>query len=143
MAGLNINLATVAKLAQEIITLYVLWDRYKDDTGDPAVSPPVNDHHLSSGSSGNLVKNAALNWARSGSVLSGGTVTSNTSTPVTGEDVGNTPHTSLQHIPDIVTPSFLTLVLHKMREAKMAEINQLAASDVRTQALSQRTQASV
>lgn len=31
MAGLNVSLPLIATIAQEIISLYTLWDRYKDD----------------------------------------------------------------------------------------------------------------
>jgi cyclin C len=38
MAGLNVSLPLIATIAQEIISLYTLWNRYKDDkaSGDSA-----------------------------------------------------------------------------------------------------------
>jgi len=134
MAGLNVNISTIATLAQEILSLYTLWDRYKDDTGDPSAGSSIGDQLLSLGSSGTPSK---AQWARSGSVLSGGTATSSTGTPISGEDYVNAQNHTHQQIPDIITPSFLTNVLHRMREAKMAEVNH-GTSDARLIAFNKR-----
>ncbi|TFK63986.1 cyclin-like protein [Pluteus cervinus] len=43
LADLNISLPLIATISQEIISLYTLWDRYKEDT-TPEISTNVHSH---------------------------------------------------------------------------------------------------
>ncbi|KAK7053766.1 CYCLIN domain-containing protein [Favolaschia claudopus] len=71
LAELNVSLPLIATIAQEIISMYTLWDRYKEDSG--SVATPDSSRN--------------------------------------GEDDG-----------PVVTPALLTVVLMKMREARLLEI---------------------
>jgi len=71
MAGLRVSLPTVAMIAQEILSLYTLWERYSDAAPESG---------LGAGAAGD---NAA---------------------------------------DDVVTPAFLTQLLLRMREARLADL---------------------
>ncbi|KAJ6579550.1 cyclin-like protein [Mycena vulgaris] len=78
LAALNVSLPLVATLAQEVLGMYALWDRYKED---------------------------AAAGADAGSPAKG--------TPDSrGDDEGG----------GVVTPALLTVVLMKMREARLQEV---------------------
>lgn len=95
IAGLNVNIEVVASIAQEIISLYTLWDRYKDDGHDSIARTSFPRDTLRG------TKRAA----------GGGTSTSRSGTP--GED---------SQTPLVVTPSYLVQLLVRMREARLADI---------------------
>ena len=102
IAGLSVNIEVVASIAQEIISLYTLWDRYKEDGHDATARtsfPPRGTKRTASGAQ------------RSGSVASGGTSTSRSGTP--GEE---------SHTPLVVTPPYLAQLLVRMREARLADM---------------------
>ncbi|GJE83936.1 cyclin-like protein [Phanerochaete sordida] len=104
MAGLNVNMEVIASIAQEIISLYTLWDRYNEDGHDGSARTAISAHTSARGT-----KRAAGGIARSGSVASGGTTTSRSGTPDS-------------HVPAVVTPQYLTKLLIQMREAKMRDM---------------------
>ncbi|KAJ3482270.1 hypothetical protein NLI96_g7096 [Meripilus lineatus] len=114
MAGLNVNMSLVATIVQEMISLYTLWERYKDDGSDPTSAPFGGTNHFSS-----LPGHRRGATARSGSVMSGGTL-STAGTPNTSEDMHH--HTMHQTHGHIVNPGYLSRLLLKMREAKMVDI---------------------
>ncbi len=120
MAGLNVNMALVATIVQEMISLYTLWERYKDDASDPISLPFGGSNHFSSlpGSASGSRRVAAV---RSGSVLSGGTMTSSSGTPTASEDIQHQ-HIGQSHGHTFVTPGYLSRLLLKMREGKLADI---------------------
>ncbi|KAH8106330.1 cyclin-like protein [Cristinia sonorae] len=103
LAGLNVNMSVIATIAQEIISLYALWGRYKED-GTEATSARSSFR----GSN-----------PRSTSVLSSGTTSSTAGTPLPTDD---TRGQNISAQPAIVTPAFLTQLLLRMREGKMAEL---------------------
>lgn len=41
MAGLNVNMEVIASIVQEIISLYILWDRYKEDGQEGSTTSSV------------------------------------------------------------------------------------------------------
>ena len=105
IAGLNVNIEVVASIAQEIISLYTLWDRYKEDGHDRSARTAFPSNAFRG------TKRSASGVRRSGSVVSGGTSTSRSGTP--GEE---------SHTPHIVTSTYLTQLLVRMREAKLADM---------------------
>lgn len=105
MAGLNVNMEVIASIAQEIISLYTLWDRYNEDGTDGSARTAFSAH--TSARAG--TKRSATGMARSGSTASGGTTTSRSGTPESP-------------IPAVVTPQYLTQLLIRMREQKMADM---------------------
>ncbi|KAI0337540.1 cyclin-like protein [Trametopsis cervina] len=116
MAGLNVNMEVIASIAQEIISRYTLWERYKDDAVEHTArgslatdQPPTFTSSL---------KRSASSTTRSGSVASGSTAKSRDGTPVGSTQ--RAPSNARQ--PAVVTPTFLTQLLVKMREGKMADM---------------------
>ncbi|KAI0915450.1 hypothetical protein AcV5_003666 [Taiwanofungus camphoratus] len=108
MAGLNVGMPLIATIAQEIIALYALWDRYREDAGaggESARGAFAQGHTLAG------TKRAM----RSGSIVSGGT-TSSGATPSSGE-VREEPA-----LHPVVTPTFLVHLLMKMREARLTDL---------------------
>ncbi|EJF63145.1 cyclin-like protein [Dichomitus squalens LYAD-421 SS1] len=109
MAGLNVSMTLVATIAQEIISLYALWDRYSEDVhADSARSSFLHK----SGSASGGTRRGGVKAGRSASVVSSGTITS-----------GNTPSTqddSAQN--EIVTPMSLVQLLLRMREQRMTDL---------------------
>lgn len=119
MAGLNVNMEVIASIAQEIISLYTLWERYKEDGSDTTARGSFTGDQTTSYAG---LKRTASNVLRANSVLSGGTSSSRAGTP--GEDVGARRYTerSPHERPAIVTPVFLTQLLLKMRETRMGDM---------------------
>ncbi|KAI0329900.1 cyclin-like protein, partial [Cubamyces sp. BRFM 1775] len=130
MAGLNVSMSLVATIAQEMIALYALWDRYHEDAGPEQAkavaammrgAPPLRGARAAKGSS-----------TRSGSVHSGG-MGSNAETPESKDD--GTPS-------EVVTPMFLVQLLLRMREARMADLAHPASGrPVAINKMLERTQA--
>lgn len=106
IAGLNINMEVIASIAQEIISLYTLWERYKEDGYDGSARTAFHTDTPHKGT-----KRSAAGVQRSGSIASGGTSTSRSGTP--GEEY---------HPPLVVTPQQLTQLLVRMREGKLADM---------------------
>ncbi|THH32155.1 hypothetical protein EUX98_g2024 [Antrodiella citrinella] len=102
LAGLNVNMSLVATIAQEILSLYTLWGRYKEDGAE--ANPKANIHQR---------------VARSNSILSTGTASSTVNTPMPAEDGRGA---GAQGPPAVVNPAFLTQLLLRMREGKMADM---------------------
>ncbi|KZT13223.1 cyclin-like protein [Laetiporus sulphureus 93-53] len=111
MAGLNVSMPLVATIAQEIISLYALWDRYREDhTADSARGSFAPTSFAGS-------KRAASGTVRSGSVASVGT----TSSSATPSATDNRDEQALR-ADQTVTPMFLTHLLLRMREARFADM---------------------
>lgn len=104
MAGLNVNMEVVASIAQEIISLYTLWDQYKEDgTDGSGRSTFSSDHSMSLRGT-----KRSTAGARSGSTTNGDTTGSRGGTP--------------DEVPSVVTPQYLTRLVVRMREARLADI---------------------
>ncbi|KAK7681510.1 hypothetical protein QCA50_015242 [Cerrena zonata] len=126
LAGLNVNMSLIATIAQEIISLYTLWERYKEDSTDSSARTSFNSNNFNSNSISSVYSTSnRLGSMRSGSAYSGGS-TSSAGTPTTNEDIimSGSQHGQFPALgrPAVVTPSFLTQMLLKMREAKMTEV---------------------
>ncbi|KAF8075825.1 cyclin-like protein [Lyophyllum atratum] len=108
-AELNVSLPLIATVAQEIISLYTLWERYKEtsapDTGrghGQGQSP-----HSGSGHGSGSVSPAKRSAAGS-----------NVGTPVDGAEDGGDGWTEGEY----VTPKFLAGLLMRMREGKLGDM---------------------
>lgn len=116
MAGLNISMSLIATIAQEIIALYTLWERYKDDaiaeSGRSGAGFGSGSTSNSSGARG--VSMASAGTKRSGSRLGSGDGSVEGTPLFTGRE-------GLEGASSVVTPTILTRLLFKMREAKMAD----------------------
>ncbi|TFK35064.1 cyclin-like protein [Crucibulum laeve] len=122
LSELNVSLPLVATISQEIISMYALWDRYREDA-----SPDVPKNTRDGGSpmttgatsaAGSPVKRPS---SRSGSMVLSG------STP-SGSDLGDAA-VGLVGVgagtgDEIITPSFLSSVLLRMREARLTDMAQ-------------------
>ncbi|EIW62296.1 cyclin-like protein [Trametes versicolor FP-101664 SS1] len=108
MAGLNVSMPLVATLAQEIIALYALWDRYDEDAAQ-------RHAHLLRGARGS----GAGAKGRSASVLSGSAGTGSGAHTPDGNGGGSA---GVRDESEVVTPMFLVQLLVRMREARMADL---------------------
>ncbi|KAK7031217.1 RNA polymerase II holoenzyme cyclin-like subunit [Paramarasmius palmivorus] len=93
LAGLNVSMQHVATIAQEIISLYCLWDRYKEDSSPDAGSSASKQRVRGSGGS--------RAPSEDGSVSSG----------TSGETE------------TVATQAFLTKLLLRMREQRIADMS--------------------
>jgi cyclin C len=115
LADLNISMSLIATIAQEIICLYKLWERYKEDvnngngTGSGSAHTPGSPYAGSQSSTGASMKRP-ISGIRSGNTSLAGTPRDD----VMDTDVGNAGN--------VVTPTFLTNLLMKMREDKLADM---------------------
>ncbi|KAH9853333.1 cyclin-like protein [Lenzites betulinus] len=109
LAGLNVSMSLVATIAQEIISLYALWDRYDEDAGKAADAARGASQRSAHSLRGGRAGRASV--GRSGSVFSGGSGSASTAgTPDEGSSS------------EVVTPLFLVQLLLRMREARMADL---------------------
>jgi cyclin C len=115
LADLNISMSLIATIAQEIICLYKLWERYKEDvnngngTGSGSSHTPGSPYAGSQSSTGASMKRP-ISGIRSGNTSLAGTPRDD----VMDADVGNAGN--------VVTPTFLTNMLIKMREDRLADM---------------------
>lgn len=103
-AELNISMPLIATIAQEIISLYALWDRYKEDgTTDSAKNSfPAQGSSPYTSTPGTGPKRTFS-----------GSASSTAATPLeTRDDVED----------NIITPAFLTQMLLRMRENRQADV---------------------
>lgn len=114
LAGLNVNMALVATIAQEIVALHALWDRYNDE--------------------GTVADSARANLKRtvSGAIV-GGTTSSMSSSPIGTPAVAGDGHGEQR--PEIVTPGFLVQLYWRMREARMNDLSTAHAGPSRAVAV--------
>ena len=117
LAGLNVSLPLVATVSQEIISLYTLWDRYKEDDA-PKPSREQEQSPLTGTASGSTspAKRSAAG-SRSASVNAGA---SNAGTPMEVADDSAEPGWSEG---SYVTPAMLSALLQRMREARFADLS--------------------
>lgn len=135
LADLNVSLPLIATVSQEIISLYSLWDRYKEDAM-PEASRHNRDQAQSpfsgSTSSASPTKRSAPE-SRSGSLNAGN---SNAGTPM------DTKEESAWSEGSYVTPAFLSAILVNMREARLADMSHPASGrPVAINKMLERTQA--
>ncbi|KAI8984896.1 cyclin-like protein [Trametes punicea] len=132
MAGLNVSMSLVATIAQEMISLYALWDRYSEDAGTSAEqaraagTASLRNAHVLRGS-----RATKQPGTRSGGVLHGGV---GNSMEISKGDEGERS--------EVITPMFLVQLLLRMREARMADLAHPASGrPVAVNKMLERTQA--
>jgi cyclin-C len=128
-AELNISMPLIATIAQEIISLYALWDRYKEDGNAESAKNSFSAQPGSPYTPGTASKRTLSGTSRSGSLNSG----SNVGTPIEGrEDVED----------NVVTPAFLVDLLVRMRDNRLADVAHPASGrPVAVNKMLERTQA--
>ena len=133
MAGLNVSMSLVATIAQEIISLYALWDRYSEDPSantDSARSSFMHKTSMTSGSS--ATRRASTRSGRASGVIDDGVTA--------GGDVLAMQEDSTRS--EIITPTFLVQLLLRMREQRMADLAHPASGrPVAVNKMLERTQA--
>ena len=113
LSELNISLPLIATIAQEIISLYTLWDQYREDVSPDTskLTRELTNSPMPFGSSpkklGSITRTESMR-----------TSTSGVGTP--GAD-GKDESAETMNVADgnFITPSFLSSVLQKMREARL------------------------
>jgi cyclin-C len=111
MAGLNISLPLIATIAQEIISLYTLWDRYNDDkTSSDSARGAISNSRGSSPSAG-MKRNAS------------GTAVVRTSQKISDRQPSQEYHSSN----NVFTPISLTQMFLRMRERRIADLTHPAS----------------
>lgn len=131
-AELNVSMPLIATIAQEIISLYALWDRYKEDgdNADSAKNSFAGPSSTSPYTPGTGSKRTLSGSSRSGSQ-------SNVGTPTEGRDDADR-----SCVVDVVTPAFLTQLLVRMREDFAADVAHPASGrPVAVNKMLERTQA--
>ena len=115
LSQLNVSLPLIATIAQEIISLYTLWDQYKEDVS-PDASKLARELTNSPMPFGSSPKKSGTN-SRTESIRAS---TSGTGTP--GPDCKDEPVETV-NVADgnFITPSFLSSVLQRMREARLMD----------------------
>lgn len=146
LAELNVSLPLVASISQEIISLYTLWDQYKEDVTPDAArlarevtgSPPANI-------SGSRQTKSSSSRSNSRGYLSHyHSSQSSAGTPMTDANETLDTISSMQDSRSgssgkYVTPAFLSLLMMKMREMKVSDVavsQPSSAVSVRTTATS-------
>ena len=113
LSELNVSLPLIATIAQEIISLYTLWDQYKEDVSPDAskLARELTNSPMPSGlspkKSGTISRTESVRTSTSGAGTPGVDVRDEQAENVNSAD-GN-----------FITPSFLSSVLQKMREARL------------------------
>lgn len=123
LADLNVSLPLIATVSQEIISLYSLWDRYKEDA---------------------VPEGSRQNRDQAQSPFSGSTTSGSPSKLSVGYSNAGTPmDTSLREDEgSYVTPAFLSGVLLRMRDLRLADISHPASGrPVAVNKMLERTQA--
>ena len=110
LSELNVSLPLIATIAQEIISLYTLWDQYREDVS-PDTSKLTRELTNSPMPFGSSPKKLG-SISRTESIR---TSTSGAGTP--GADGRDEPADVADG--NFITPSFLSSVLQKMREARL------------------------
>lgn len=109
---MNVSMPLIATIAQEIISLYALWDRYIEDGNTESAKNSFSTPARSPYTPGTGSKHTMSGTSRSGSMNSG----SNDGSPIeVGEDREDTEE-------NVVTPAFLIQLLVRMRENRLADV---------------------
>ncbi|KAF5372017.1 hypothetical protein D9615_008128 [Tricholomella constricta] len=123
-AELNVSLPLIATVSQEIISLYALWERYKEGGAPDAARGQGQSPHGSTGGPVSPAKRSAPG--------------SNVGTPMEVEDVGE----GWGEEEEYVTPKFLSGLLMRMREGRLGDMAHPASGrPVAINKMLERTQA--
>ncbi|KAF8189735.1 cyclin-like protein [Pholiota molesta] len=119
LADLNVSLPVVAVIAQEILAMYTMWDRYKEDMAPDVANRREHTHSpLPSGMAG---RSPARRTLSSGSLRMG------PGTPG-ADEAGNVDGGADGAGGNYITPAFLSAVLQRMRQARMMEMTPSAST---------------
>jgi cyclin-C len=150
LASLDVSLSLIATIAQEIISLYKLWQRYQEDI--PSVAGPaspgtkrnlLNRAKCGNGASGTNSKDGSVRGSQGGSPPHSTTPQVTTDIDSAGDGNGSADGTKMEgnkfdenshdlvkisggnsKNSDVVTASFLCQLLLRMRESRMADLMQ-------------------
>lgn len=127
LADLNVSLPAVAAIAQEIISMYTLWDRYSEDVAPDAklATRELTNSPMPSGGSSPAKRTVSRGESMCGA-LSAATPSGEGGEADGGADGGH------------ITPSFLSSVLLRMREARVMDASPIAPSVSRPVAVNKR-----
>ena len=163
LAGLNVSVPLIATIVQEIISMYALWERYKEDPAPDSAAKPVvaSASPLFTGTSGaqSVGSSKSLPGSRPDSTKSQSDGSSpNTEVVVVGTgtedgdgwgdpvvsgggdgDGAEAEDCGAEEV--MVTPFVLTKVLMRMREVRMAEQATSVGRSVAVNKMLERTQA--
>jgi cyclin C len=115
LAGLNVSMAAVATVIQDIFAMYVLWDRYKEDDSNASNALPG----FGGSARGALATPGQVGSIR-GSPLAGPSSPLKRSMSTPGTPMS--PQVLLSSSREIVmTPGLITFVLTRMREQRFVE----------------------
>ena len=114
LAGLNVSMQHVATIAQEIISLYALWDRYREDS-----SPDATSSSSSSSKNTHVHRHSPFHTPSKRSATSAGLL-SHSGTPEKDDIFGDS--SSEGDAALTCTPGFLTRLLTRMREQRIADM---------------------
>ncbi|EGO30152.1 hypothetical protein SERLADRAFT_344579 [Serpula lacrymans var. lacrymans S7.9] len=135
-AGLNVSMPLVATIAQEIIALYTLWERYREDLGSDSGKSSFGQ----TSSQGPTSPFSAGTHSSSKRGMSGGGRSGSLNSSVHSN--GGSPAFEARDDASIVTPALLMQVLTKMRENRLSDIVQAnTARPVAVNKMLERTQA--
>jgi len=125
LAELNVSLPLVATVAQEIISLYTLWDRYKEDAlPDAPKSSREQGQSPVTGTASGSTSPAKRSAPESRSSTSMNDSNSNAATPTdAAEDSTELGGGEGSY----VTPTMLSALLLRMREARLSDISHPAS----------------
>jgi cyclin-C len=112
-----VSLPLIATVSQEIISLYTLWDRYKEDDAPRSSREQGQSPLTGSASESTSPAKRSTAGSRSASVNGG---TSNAGTPMDVVEDSADPGWSEG---SYVTPAMLSVLLQRMREARLADIS--------------------
>ncbi|KAF5337130.1 hypothetical protein D9611_003057 [Ephemerocybe angulata] len=132
LASLNVSLPLIATITQEIISLYALWDRYKED-GTPesthgisitALSTPTrsNSFDVSTGSGKGKGKNRSSSSTKSGIPIQDSTMSSIDSLAASPASQSGAASPAAPPSQAAITPAFLLQILASMREARFLDL---------------------
>ncbi|KIK81129.1 hypothetical protein PAXRUDRAFT_35965 [Paxillus rubicundulus Ve08.2h10] len=106
-AGLNVSMPLIATIAQEMIALYSIWERYREDV-DSTTTQPLAGSPYSATTQGSSKR--TLSDSRSGSHSRVGTPVEGMDEPRKAEEAG------------VITPALLLRVLTRMRETRLSDL---------------------
>lgn len=147
LAELNVSMPLIATISQEIISLYTLWDMYKEDSPSQggSRSRELPQSPFSAGSAGSRSGSGSKRSApgsRSGSLNSHGhSSNSNGGTPTDDLDAGANVGGGMAD-GTYITPAYLAALLLRMREGRLADMAHPASGrPVAINKMLERTQA--
>ncbi|KAG7096438.1 hypothetical protein E1B28_003875 [Marasmius oreades] len=119
LAGLNVSIQHIATIAQEIISLYSLWDRYREDSSPDAGS---SSKHLHQQRQQNVHGSSPFNNINSPSKRSTASLGTPEKDDMFGDGSSSGGGYGSPDTENVVTQGFLTKLLIRMREQRVADL---------------------